>query len=690
MDDYHTCDIILETLISRINPVDAENMLLRAVVLQQRSLRLRDSGRAGSQSSTEVAELLDAVDIKLCTRFNTAPAVDETSEETLKHIVAALRHAAWSSTSPFEREDESRSIPPWRVQIRTPTPEQLLLIDADRAHEYYDFLNETYKRIFRRGTVTVFGEQRSAELFFAQLSLELLGHSRVYIARKELALMRLIQNQTGLVDVPLGDVIRLLRHAGAEAELKLALDQIRSAGPLYALSDDARQILARRLKPNLLRPTELLVLQYAADSLTKDEAATALIAVQTLIDAGPLPSNSGFNQPQYILLEKAWMTAAALGNAAEREDTVAMMMLEAASDAKFSGHEVWDIAIGRSIRLIDWSRISKADVQKWGRWLAQSSEEMPATAEIIARQTGAPMRTLEGPATSLRDVADVLNNTIRRNNRTVQPSESSNLTRIVTDALSQIRADAARGTSSFGGIEAGDVAAAIIVELDVPELWIPLTEFLMDPLVAREHKSPAFERLARNRQQLPEDAALIFRENSHTLLDSHEDTRLSFDTIVPYPAALRFLSQYELISESEIFSRVAHLAGSDDSSTREQASSCLAEISKSQPSLWMLALATQLSHDASADVKANAGRSLALLESSLPQLSDVAARRIVELLNEDGLVVPLLLLREFRDVRELNSDVLAQINRLREEHPSRLVRVEAASLMSRETEEHTH
>jgi hypothetical protein len=680
MDDYETCDSVLGALLARATAAAPADKLVMAALLQQRSLRLRDSGRPHAESSIEALRLLDDIALHACPEFKLSPGVSASYTDTLARIVTALRQAAWSllPLSEYEEEPTLGIVPNWQDRVREPVAEQLLRVDRTRAATYANFLEGIYSQMFRSQAWTL-GGRAEPDLFPAVLALELLGHVRVYQARKELALMRLVQAEARLESVALGDALRLLRHSGAMTELDLAVERLRAAGPLSALSEDARQILLQRRERRLLRTVELRVLRAAAELMTEGEASGALEVVLNVITAGGPLDIPGQWQLEVIRLEAAWLTAAALANAAGEPGRVAELLLDAVL-APTPPDELWDRSIGRALRQLDWENVPEGATVSWGRWLRDGADSMPVTAEVVEALSGARPPERYGPVSNLDDVAKRLNASIR--GEPLEPGVATDAASMTRQALSRIRESAAGGAYSFGGGVAADVAVALIVQADVGSLWADLAEFLTDGAVHWDDRSAAFERLAWERPPLPAAVAERFRRDAPKLVLAPAPIDLSGKGFVPYPAALRFLACCELINEFDAFEFIARLAGSAEPSAREQAARTVAAVAAVRADTWLLALATQLSHDAEVAVKAHAGRALALLASARVELQAVASTRLVELLGEDGVLVPLLILREFGGEFSLPESVMGEIERLQVAHPSRLVRKQAALLVA--------
>jgi HEAT repeat protein len=136
-----------------------------------------------------------------------------------------------------------------------------------------------------------------------------------------------------------------------------------------------------------------------------------------------------------------------------------------------------------------------------------------------------------------------------------------------------------------------------------------------------------------------------------------------------------------LIDENTVFSLVAKLAGSSDSNARREAARTVGAVARVRADTWLLALATQLSHDSEIVTRANAASGLALLSVARPELENLVSDRLIELLNEDGLLVPLFIMRALEPEQRLPERVVFEIERLSREHPSYRIRRAANNLI---------
>jgi hypothetical protein len=680
LDDYDTCLKVLDAQLRwSAGGYTPDDRLVQAVLLQQKSLRLRDAGYPHEQASVSSLERLVDLRVRECSPFDLGPGVSWSYTETLEQIVLAIRDAAYSLIPVLRRQAELPPVvPKWQDIVRTPAAEQLLRIDRDRASTYSNFLSQVFAQRFQSRARTVGGPPRP-DLFVSTLALELLGHGRVYEARKELAQLRLVQASPPDDYSALDDAVRLLRHSVSKTELDLTLRWLRAGGPLEALSGDARRVLQMRRQPERLRTVELRVLQAAADLLTPSEAALGLQAIMTSLEAGGPPDLPGQSELYAVRLETAWRTAVSLADTSGRMNDVAQMLFNEVQSVA-SKDELRDRAIARALADVEWDDVDADVRQRWINWLSLDSDILPTTVDVLSSSLGDATTPRRVAPLELGTVAIQVNAAMQGtmlDQNLVQEAVS-----LVRESLSDIRRSAAEGSYSGGGLSPADIAAGLILYAGAHELWADLVDFLTDSSVQRDDSAPAFERLARETTDIPVAARDRFQAAALALLA----TRVQFfgPAVVPYPAALRFLGVYGLIDEEQAFDFTARLAGMEGGEARQEAARTVAILSRTISSPWLLAFAIQLSHDADVEVRAHAGRALARLGSSSTSLAKLSSSRLVALLHEDGLLVPVLLLRGLEEMAEsltLPNDVLRQVERMSEDHPSRAVRRQASRVV---------
>ena len=567
-------------------------------------------------------------------------------------------------------------VPSHKERLRARNIDYLLEVDRREASTYSAFVSKLFDQRFRGDETWSLGESNVPDLFYATLALELLGHGYVYQARKDLAKLRFVQASATGDSSNLDDGLRLFRHAAAPNELDLALRWLRAGGPLEGLSADARRIIQFRLQRERLRTVELRVLESAAELLTPGEAELALQAIFTSLDRGGPPNLPGGWQADILKTEAAWRTAAALANVVARADDIAIRLLREVGSFEIED-QTRDLAIAKAAEIVDWDTVSSDLKERWRAILADNAERLPATLGVLTPRIG-------GTATSsivtgrfdLESVAVQLNIAMRGG--VVDQEAITSAVPLVREALSGIRQAAAQRQYSFGQPTA-DIAAGLILYVNRSDIWPDLADFLSDTVVSRLDRSQAFERLARELSDMPAEIAQRFQSGASAVLETGD--WVFVQGIVPYPEALRFFSSHNIISDVQTMEMTARLAGMSGGG-RQEAARTIATLSRRDPRPWLLAFAIELSHDEDVQVRANAGRCLAQLAQSSSEIASLSGNRLVGLLKEDGLLVPVLVLRGLEVWKsELPTEVRSQVERMRGDHPSLAVRLQAARLL---------
>lgn len=675
LDDF---DIAFQALDAQLARLDREQgadaALVRGALLQQRALRARDAGRPFVGDLREVGRLLKPLDPAACSHFPTSAGVSWTSVQTVKYMRDSLLMAA-SSLYPSDEQDPEGNLLSRIDLVRQEASAAERRAHSMQANAYADFVEKQYIRE-TGNTRYVLGPPPNPDTFHALLGLELVGSGLVYSARKELALLRLVQGEGDTREH--ADAVRLLRHSGAAKDVLRVVDRLRASGPLSALAEDARQILTRRLDVRRLRTIELDVLTAASDVLTKPEARRALLAVETTLDRkdGPIGVVGHWQLP-LLRREAGWKAMAALAGPAQEESRVAHRLLWEFNRVD-QDMELADRAIRRALLRLDLRNVPLEARGEWMKAVESRVAEFPGVYDAITSVgDNPPESTAEENA--LDRLASWVNAKIRGQKLDREPPLDEDYVR---EELKRIRREAAAGHFSMGGADSADIVAALVSLGYGASLWTDLSYFLVDRRVARADRTRAFDRLAREDVVIPQEAVEIFSSSTSEVLLSKSQGFLGQDNVTPYPAALRFFAVHGILDSAASYGFLSQLVGSADLTARREAARTVAVLASRVQRAELLALALPMSHDADVVIRAQASVALAYLSTSGNPLASVAAERIEQLLAEDGIDVPLTVIHALKGSSVPLSAALARrLTALRDSHPSRSVRVAAGDML---------
>lgn len=670
LDDYETALRVLRVGIGFCDQSDSEDAgLARAFLQQQRALRLRDVGKPHGALLTSVLGFIDALNIDRCEPFPVRSGISGGSSVTIDRMADALHSAAHS----LQARELGDPIPPARG------------VDWDNGMDRLrgESLAGLASRGFQSvGTGSPGPDRMSGPVnpFYYALRWELLGHRRAYEARIDLAHARLTDLGTSSAATPTSvtsaaEVLRLLRHGTEKRDLEIAVRWVKMNGPLDALVGDARKIIEHRTDPASIRVVELHVLRESADLLTPSERSDALASVDRMLDwGGPVDLPRQWEAPA-LRMERAWLALASLADSAKEIDSVGYRLLDAAKSMDLSD-ELTDQALGSAIGQLDWPRARESLRQAWVAWLSEKRDVNPRHTTRNLEQCLRIYSTADDYP--LQAVAKKIDGVILDIPGDHSLNESDH--HIVVDALQATREQAARGMFSFGGLPEADVAAALVVKLGASELWGPLVEYLTDPLVVREHKRAALDRIASASVELPESVALTLSEHANDLLHQPSDHFVQ-DSTDPFPAALRVLAAHKLISTRSVITLTSDLMEQNDATARREAARTLALLLTRDDEPALLGMTFHLTYDADALVRGYAGSALASSISSDAYWSTIAMDRVTKLLQADGMTAPLAVLQALGEGERIPDPLLPIVERLSVGHVSTRIRRAARQLL---------
>jgi hypothetical protein len=150
---------------------------------------------------------------------------------------------------------------------------------------------------------------------------------------------------------------------------------------------------------------------------------------------------------------------------------------------------------------------------------------------------------------------------------------------------------------------------------------------------------------------------------------------------LPYPALLRFLGFYRLLDETDLLASISRLAGSGSQDCRIQAARSVAILCERWPESWLMAMTLQLSYDPNAEIQGYTANALGIMSGLL--VGEAGNDRLIDLMQSDGLIAPLLAVRGLaKSETRLASRIRDLLGFLALEHPSNMVRREAAELVT--------
>lgn len=662
---------------------DQDALLWKALLWQQQCMRLGEIGEDSSHYSADLGDLLPVLNPSEMSRFPTSQGSLWGPVGTMRQIVAAVSEAHREVVEAGRGFPDARQL---RKLLRTqPSPLATQNLFAIR-YGQTEYINELFRamtmsreKIFRNEDVV------DAPLWKGLNFFEICGNP-VQAARMRgtLGKSRLLRMGTDATGHSTREGLRLLRHAGDVKSLKLALGHVRSRGPLIALRDEAASVIGYRLQAKRLRTVELSTLESAAQVLDQESAGEALQAVLDSIRPGATLYNR--HELPALRIENALRAAAALAQVASRQDELARWVLESILAIGEIDDQLLSNAHQKGISSVDWDLLPAELVERWRVW---ASDPTPGWSSL-AEEIDPVLRTQGHIATQPEQLT--LGVIVAELNAAIQgtpapPWLSTDAASFVGLLLDEMREDAARGMHKGYTVDPCDVAVGLIHYAAADLLWEPLVLCLTDPNVMRSAKSAAFERLAGRPEDVPGRIVTQLAGAMEPMLRGGEagPTFFEEEELDPSPPALRLLAALEIIPSHELMLYVSQLGGGKERH-RIEATRTLGTILSSQREVpdWAVASLLLMSSDRNAYVRAEAGRALAVALRRGTFAQAAIEERLNSLLDEDGLLVPLLLLRGIASSEATVSDRLRQrLVAISQSHMALAVREAAQEILDR-------
>lgn len=660
---------------------DGSRALVEAAVRQQRVLRYIESRQleAARDEAQQVETLLDR-STAFDESFPTSRGTDSTPGEAQADLATTLLDHARSARSTIEGP-ESRL---WVSVVRSP----LSRADARGIRKVAEGGNAFLWERFETVVSWTAGRQRIAfqdsvdgPLATALLHAELTGDvSGVKRHRETLGRSRAIRSHRD-TSWSTGDSLRLLRQADARQPLEDVVRWVRSRGPISSLTNAARAVLDRPSLLNSVTRCDLAVLVGAAEVLERRRLGQSLDAVLAY-RRRPEGRLSGESAASWAVEDVAWRACARIVPGSGRDSEIASVLL-AAVDTDVDVPDYLEGSVVAVVRAITWNDVTASLRNGWRAWVIERANSLSfyVGAAVLDAIDGVGRHTVGRP----RPVGLELGARILReaaHGADPPAEEVAAATTACVAGLSEVQESAARGGYGFGGLSAGQIAVGLITSFERADLWNPVAEFLRNPVLVTGQKAPVLDRLAADRPVMPDHVYSLLEGTPLATLGGKAIEMWDERPLPVSPSALRFSAAYGIVERARAIGAITQLGGSRNPEARAEAARSIdAALASGGGELeWAAVLLMQLSHDDDAVVRGESARKLAQLRSALPALRDAVDERITELMESDGILIPLLTLRGLESSDDISDSLLNRVGLLSIEHPARSVRKVASEL----------
>lgn len=675
VDRHSDADAALESRLSELEDVASpSHALLRAWLLSVRCQNRWDAGDAPVELANSIGLELDRVDQSRMPALTTSLGSTLSPAECLNEIVIALRWVAQDHVVRLTQDWDARV-----ELVKRPVPRLALRTRARTSDSLRSRLELTFKSRFADSVRRefTFGSDSTGDraLVEALQWHEYIGSTSVGHYRGTLGLSRFVQGRDEHEEWLIAEGVRLLRHAGMAKELAFACISLMREGPLRVLRDQGEVVVRSRVRAGRVFDVDLVVLKQSADLLSDELRAEALSALMLLRNSPPGPRGLAWGH-WLGHAEKVWECIDRLAAPSRDVGPLVGLLSDALQvadgDTSYADH-VYSRLIGRW-RSDAWS---DARLIEPARKLLDHSDEqgLRQIREALERVTDLHIPDLEhGPA----DAELTLDLAARYVDRMLAGVEDipgdviDALIPFLEHGLVQVRRNAATGRFAGVGVPIADVALAFTLTTKRRELWVPLTDLLLDQAVQRDDKDAAIARLSRNLESLPDDQRAKLAAGRSALLNGGPN--FIGTATEPYAPGVRLLSLIGALDDGEALQIVARLMSEGTVQAAQEAAHTVLSLSRSAAvSDWLSTAAMWLSFHNDPLVRSRAGQALVTLRG--PVERDGRLPRVRALLEEDGVYVPLGVLVGLADASPaIRSSLVNVLASMASTHPSSEIR----------------
>lgn len=474
------------------------------------------------------------------------------------------------------------------------------------------------------------------------------------------------------------DGLRLIRLSGDREALDVAISSVQSQGPGQAIANEARVICNRSSFPRRVSDLDVTTVSQAANFLDQDELRVGIEGAIARLHSGH---------------ERAFQDQRALWSALIR------LLPGSGDDARVAGEAVSFLQSSRDVRFLENIFHAVLEEINWGAVPDQTTRELAEWGTAQLKESD--LKDLAARAAYIGGISeeeiysqlsglDLVTYILGRRDDASQLSASvlKEATAFCLEALSATQ-KRSRGTGmSIGAYDPGQLALNMAVRFDVETLWDALVNLLIDQNVDGFYKTMAVDRMTYHLEKIPASAKRKLNEGWPYLLGTEfRDHPFAREVLPHFPEAIRLGSALGFMERDEAVGAVTELAGGG---VRSRSAACLA-ISAVAQSFddyeWGQVVLLQLTRDASAEVRALAGQGLAIIGGERTSMRSIVHSRLLDLLSDDGIRVPLRTLHGLQRAAEqswaYDTAIATAVGNLARESRVRVLRMAAAEAIRR-------
>ncbi|WP_147105728.1 hypothetical protein [Nesterenkonia populi] len=622
---------VLEGLIDgavQESELTASEQLVRAALQQQIAMQLADLGKY-EEAYDACNESLDMLPPEK-SGFESFPVSEGMrwgARRIQREIVRTLRRVSLSTRASVNAGRDKDLVRLVRGQATWIEHRQLLLNEKQLEASLRDAFESEVEplsgtRYMGRATPSNYGYE-------ALLLAELRGHwSTARAVRADLGRVLFLQERASSERV--AEALRLLMEGDAVKPLRSAVRWLRDQGPSEVLVEQAQSIVTRAKWRGQLTESQLVVIAEAAEFLHgQDRRPTLELALGVLSSHQPERVSFRYQERLLAAIQK-------LANGTGLDLEILERIVTFVERTSLMPPLVRAVArVVETCNLNDLPRFLESRIIQWTEEHREDEDRERLVESFGVLVSGEP--EISTPRTAFGKAVMMANGQI-----TGEDYERL-LPEVVEYLHQELQSELKpRSGVAIGGSNPLHVAVALALSDSSSSLWLPIAKVLANQNVHATRKVDALERLAADIQLVPQEPLVVLRENFDAILNSdRRDMGWSLSDTSVFAPAIRFGAVAEALSYEKGLEVVMSLAAGRTADRVEACKTVPFLLSEERDSTWGHSLLLQASRDQNPRVSAEAAYSLVYSLQFESPLTSVVVTRAEDLLNADGVTIPL-------------------------------------------------
>ncbi|MEU0305014.1 MULTISPECIES: HEAT repeat domain-containing protein [Streptomyces] len=679
MEMYEQAVEICEVLLERQLELDVLQRGLLQLQAGLRNAEVKDYSRALEWASSASRTLNDVLIERDSVLFKALEGLQYSAQDNIDAFSEMLS----GEFKLFSRRD------------RSVAPSYWMELGSTAGSAALEYMSEDFKKRIRDRAlrmpprVLVNEDYISRNLYAYYMRVQVAGHWHKYLGAsqqlgKERMLRRLDDQDGGVAQLRQG--LAYLRKGWASSAYTEGLRLVREEGPLDALENELQKSLERLQRE--VTDLEFHVLRVGAPLLRSEEADSV---IRSLLEK-TLPSHARRAHGWYRTEVPLWDSVAAMAREISDGDYLSRRIRAAVGGE----NSTESFHIRKVVEILDWSLVSVCEQDAWSELFRSRSVVADDWKSLLDSVLYAICKVGNPAALDLLRASCQSEMTLERAAQIVDLSSgsdvdlleifSASISELCAAEMGEIRNQAKQGSWSLGGYNPALIGAALSIKSPDNSVWSDVSDFLRDPLVAKDEKDSVLEFLAFRVADIPAGVLQGICSDPDRLTSASPGI-FAANSGRESGALFRFLCAAGAIGADEALASLVRFSSGLDFASRIEAVRSLPASRRVLGDALAIGYMMQMTVDPSVFVRAEAAEILGNFLDSDIENQRFLTQRLVQLLGSDGVAVPFGALRGLLRAKRngavlVGSEVAGELRNIARNHSIVRVRQVANSLLA--------